>query len=41
MGMTGNDIADGEAKRYTGNPFIVRHILAYACRTARKTKDHE
>ena len=46
MGIKGNDIADGEAKRYAGNlPTISAteeiHTLAYARRTAQKTQDHE
>ena len=46
MGIEDNDMADGKAKRYVGNPPTISateevHTLAYARRTARKTQDHK
>ena len=46
MGIKGNDITDGEAKKYAGNPSTISATeevltLAYACRTSRKTQDPE
>lgn len=46
MGIKGNDIADGEAKRYAGSTPTIStteevHTLVYARRTVRKTQDHE
>ncbi len=46
MGIEDNDMADGKAKRYVGNPPTISateevHTLAYALRTARKTQDHK
>lgn len=43
MDTKGIDIADGEAKRYYRqlNPRGIVHTLAYARRTAQKTKDHK
>lgn len=43
MDTKGIDIADGEAKRYYRqlNPRGIVHTLAYARRTAQKTKNHK
>lgn len=46
MGIKVSDIADGEARGYAGIPSTTSaieeiHTLAFASRTAQKTKDHE
>ena len=46
IGIKMNDIADGEAKKYAGNPSTINatkevQIISYACQTARKTQHHE